>query len=196
MPNKISFDLKEYKDFQKQLKQLGTPATQAIFYDAAEQTAVTLDQIARDTLPPPVRKQAAAPFWTKKQRRAWWASMHKIATGRRSELSKGWKHSLAGWKARYKDGKLILSGSYRRTNTLVKSLTWRISQRKGETLIEYGTNRDYAAWVIDSENQAKYHEGNWETLQAIIEKHEDKLSKTFFDTVGEKLSKLFGAKVE
>lgn len=196
MPNKIDFDFSEYTDLRKQLEKLGTPATNAIFYDAAEKTAVTFDKIVRDTLPPTVRKKSVSQYWTDKQRRAWWASMHKIATGKRSELRGGWKHSLAGWKARYVRGVLVISGSYRRTNTLVKSLGYRITQRKGETLIEYGTNQKSATWVIDSENQSEYHKGNWETLQALIEKNESKLEATFFKVVGDKLSKLFGAKVE
>ncbi len=120
--------------------------------------------------------------------------MGMIAKGQRAALPASWRNSLRGWNASYKRVgsrmQLVLSGSYRRTNTLIKSLNWRITQRSDETILEYGTNTPYAKWVIDKEHQAEYHAGNWETLQDLVLENQEVLFDTWADSVWIKVQKL------
>ncbi len=193
MPNEFTFDFSEFTDLQKDIERLGVNA-QPIIYDGAQEVGLKLDEIARTTYPPPVRRRRQSQYWTAKQTRAWWWAMNKIARGKRNELPASWRDSLRGWNAKYKRVgsrmQLVLSGSYRRTNTLVKSLNWRITQKPSETILEYGTNRASAKWVIDKEHQAAYHAGNWETLQDLVAENEEVLFDTWVDTVWIKVQKL------
>lgn len=65
---------------------------------------------------------------------------------------------------------------YRRTGQLGRSITTRVDEIGGSVVGIIGTNVEYAPWVISSEPtpdgigpQAKYHQGNWWTLQEVVE---------------------------
>jgi hypothetical protein len=183
MVARVDFDLSEWRDFQAQLKSLGTAGLD-IAHQAAELTAATLDQKARETLPPPPRRLPQARLWTEKQRRWWWGTMSRAADGRGQPP---W-----GWRARRDEaGRLQISGAYRRTGTLVKSLAWEARRDKSGTTIRYGTNRVYARYVIDEEQQAEYHRGNWPTLQALVNRHAPTLHRFFGEEVGRLLDEWF-----
>lgn len=157
----VEIDLGEWRAHQRKLEQFAQRDQQAILREAAELAGATFDEVVRSELPPPRRPQPQAPHWTDKQRRWWWGTMHAKAQGK--------SKALPGWKAAYKkkDGRkvLVLSGFYRRTGTLIKSLTYEVRQSGPNTDVVYGTNRDYAQYVIDRNRQAQYHRGNWKTLQ-------------------------------
>lgn len=193
MPTEFTFDFSEFTDLQNDLRKLGVNA-QPIMYDAAQEVALKLDEIARNTYPPQVRRRSQVQYWTAKQKRAWWWAMNMIAKGQRAALPASWRNSLRGWNAQYKRVgsrmQLVLSGSYRRTNTLAKSLNWRISQKGDETTLEYGTNIQYAKWVIDKEHQADYHKDNWETLQDLVTENQEVLFDTWAESVWIKVQKL------
>jgi len=156
-----TIDLGDWKAHKRQLERFARHEQQAIIREAAELAGAAFDGIVRSALPPPVRRKRQAPYWTAKQRRWWWGMMHRKARGK--------SKALPGWKAVYKkvDGRktLVISGSYRRSGTLVKSLTYEVRQQGDVTDIAYGTNRGYARYVIDQKKQAEYHKGNWKTLQ-------------------------------
>jgi hypothetical protein len=159
----VAIDLGDWKQHRQRLERFTRQEQQAILREAGELAGATFDSIVRTTLPPPVRKQRQAHHWTDRQRAWWWATMHEKALRRSQELP--------GWRAVYKeiDGRktLVISGGYVRTGTLVKSLTYEVRQSGQVTDVIYGTNRDYAVYVIDRDRQAAYHKGNWKTLQAF-----------------------------
>jgi len=150
--------LSKHNGDMEQLLKYGLPEILRI---AGNRAGATFDEVVRTELPPPVRTQRAAPYWTGKQRRWWWGTMHKKAQGK--------SQALPGWKAAYQvvDGRktLVLSGGHVRTGKLVQSLAYEVRQAGDTTDVVYGTNRVYAKYVIDREDQATYHKGNWKTLQ-------------------------------
>lgn len=156
----VALDLSDWEAHRRKLERFAQREQQIIVREAAELAGAAFDEVVRSELPPPRRPMRQAPFWTAKQRRWWWGTMHAKAQGSKA---------LPGWKAAYKirDGRkmLVISGFYRRTGTLVKSLTYEVRQRWPDTDVVYGTNRAYARYVIDQRDQARYHKGNWKTLQ-------------------------------
>lgn len=84
--------------------------------------------------------------------------MHQIAAG---------KLKWPGYSVFFKDGKLVISGSYQRTGGLEKSLGYTVSDSGGRTVIKYGTPLSGAQYVI-GEKQSKYHAGNWRKLSAVV----------------------------
>lgn len=180
-------NLAEWDNFKDDLKRFVEEEQKLILKRAVTAVGVQIDQIARDALPPEPRRKAVAKYWTPRQRRWWWATMRKKASGE--------SRALPGWKAAYRivNGvkTLDISGAYRRTGTGVKSLSYQIDQPTTHTTtLRYGTNRDYMRYVIDEEKQSKYHENNWPTLQGIIREHLPKLQKTFEDTLYEEINKV------
>lgn len=175
----VTIDRSEADDFGKRFARLQGREQLAIMHMAADKVGVAFDQTVRGDLPPPVRRRPAARYWTIKQQRWWWATMHKKAQGK--------SQALPGWKAAYKkvEGrkKLVLSGAYKRTGTMIRTLAHRVEQTATATTVVYGTNRPYARYVIDREDQAKYHEGNWPTLQAKQEEFEPQARRIFEETV-------------
>jgi hypothetical protein len=159
-------DLSEWSELRQRLNKLLVEDQIKILTIAGTKAAVRLDQAARMTLPPPTRT-LKQPFKTARQRAWWWATMRAKALGK--------SRALPGWEAHYElvDGikKLVISGAYKRTGKLVQSLAYRVtasgSSGKTHVLVEYGTNRIYARWVIDKKLQSHYHKGNWTTLQDI-----------------------------
>lgn len=182
-----SIDLVSWDDLKDDLKRFIEDEQKLILKRAVTAIGIRIDQIARDQLPPKPRRKAVAKYWTVRQRRWWWATMHKKASGE--------SRALPGWKAVYRivDGvkTLDISGAYRRTGTGVKSLSYQIDQPTAHTaILRYGTNRDYMRYVIDEEKQSKYHENNWPTLQGLIRDHLSQLQKKFEDIYHEEINKV------
>ncbi|GIV82073.1 MAG: hypothetical protein KatS3mg051_1427 [Anaerolineae bacterium] len=157
----VVIDFSEWQEHQRRLAQFAQREQLAVLREAAELAGAAFDEVVRSELPPPRRPLPQAPHWTARQRRWWWATMHAKAQGR--------SKALPGWKATYRivEGRktLVISGFYRRTGKLVQSLTYEVRQSGANTDVVYGTNRAYAAYVIDRDRQAQYHAGNWKTLQ-------------------------------
>lgn len=164
-----TLNLAEWDEFSKALLDtLAGDGLIEIMEYATKRAVIRFDQIVRDTLPPKQIKREASPYWTPRQLRWWWATMHAKALGR--------SRALPGWKAEYEiiDGRrvLVISGAYKRTGTLIKSMSYEITSGYKDGFVyaraNYGTNRPYAKWVVDEENQSEYHKGNWQTLQGFI----------------------------
>lgn len=173
-------DLSDFRAFDKDLRQLVQRDQIAVLRVGATQVGVSMDDIARGEYPPEVRKQAAAPYWTKKQTRWWWATMHAKAQGK--------SKALPGWKAAYRKvhGRktLVLSGGYKRTGTLVRTLLYVVEDIPNGVQTVYGTNRKYAKYVIgNDDDQATYHKGNWAQLSALARQHATALQRVFEQAV-------------
>lgn len=82
--------------------------------------------------------------------------------------------------------------TYRRTGTLGRSLGSNEGGGKGGTPTVYsitgsginmagkfGTNLNYAKYVIDPDRQAYMHEGRWWTMKNIMEKSKDKINQVW-----------------
>jgi len=61
-------------------------------------------------------------------------------------------------------GKGIISVPYKRTGTLAKK--WMVTTPNWYTAM-IGNNADYARLVQSKADQSKYHQGNWDTIEAI-----------------------------
>lgn len=170
----MTINLGEWNDYYKAFSKLLDADITEVVEMGAKAAAVKLDSIVRDTLPPAPRKRKQ-PFKTDKQRRWWWATMRAKALGQ--------SRALPGWVASYRDGKLEISGAYKRTGGLVQSMTYRVSTQGKTTTARYGTNRKYAQWVVDENKQARYHKGNWKTLQVLARNNAPALVNAFNDKV-------------
>jgi hypothetical protein len=184
----IDIDLSQMRSFSDDIQRLLGPDLLGIVRKAANRAGAVFDMYVRTELPPPVRKQAAAPWWTKKQRAWWWGTMRKKALGKSKELP--------GWKAVYKviDGRrtLVLSGGYKRTGTLIKTLTYEVRQTGQTTDVVYGTNSPYGKVVLDAEDQATYHKGNWKPLQTMATEAEPKVIAGFETVLNTEVEKRMG----
>lgn len=184
----IQIDLTGRKALEKEFKKLDNVLQKEIgqiMAIGAEAAMIRFDEIVRTTLPPPVRKQKAAQYWTAKQKRWWWYTMRQKALGK--------TNALPGWRARYvKRGKrnvLTISGSYRRTGTMVRSLTYRLEGDGLAVVAFYGTNTPYAPYVIGEADQSKYHAGNWTVLEQFQRENAAELNSIFEKTVTAEISK-------
>ena len=182
-----TFDIGEWKAYRRDMERLYGNMPY-IFETAGKTAGAKFDQLVREELPPPVRVQRQAPYWTDKQRRWWWGTMHAKAQGK--------SKALPGWKAVYRqvNGRktLIISGHYKRTGKLVQSLTYDVVTHADETLIRYGSNRLSAKYVIDQEDQATYHKGNWRTLNAMAADYQDEVTLTFAKVVWREIDHFLG----
>ncbi|MHC4617403.1 MAG: hypothetical protein ACYTEQ_06580 [Planctomycetota bacterium] len=182
---KATINVGEWRDFKRDLDRYAKRDQQRILRNAADQVGVTFDNVVKKKLPPNVRKLKAAPHWTAKQRKWWWATMRAKADGK--------SNKLPGWKAKWRQIKgkktLVISGGYKRTGTLVRTLTWDVEQSSTVTAVKYGTNVKYAKWVIDLDHQSKYHRGNWLTLQIEAQRATPLLRDVFADVVFEQTRK-------
>ena len=182
-----TFNIGEWNAYKRDMERLDNNLPD-VFQKAGHMAGAKFDGIVRTELPPPVRRQKQAPYWTTKQRAWWWATMRDKALGK--------SKALPGWKAVYRqvNGRktLIISGHYKRTGKLVQSLTYDVVTHADETLIRYGTNRLYAKYVIDQEDQATYHKGNWRTLNAMAADHQDEVTLTFAKVVGREIDHFLG----
>lgn len=173
----IDLDTRQFTRFNAGFRRLITHEQRDVMQVAGRKVGAAFDEVVRTELPPPPRKRRQSPYWTEQQRRWWWATMHAKAQGK--------SHALPGWKAAYKKAggrkTLVISGSYRRTGTMVRSLTYNVKATSTEVAVNYGTNRAYAKYVIDRENQAQYHQGNWRTLQVLQRAYKSKMIDVFHD---------------
>lgn len=95
-------------------------------------------------------------------------------TARRAVLAPEVRQAFIGYKVTYKrvEGRRVLDiqGSYKRTNTLVRSLTYEDRSTEGGVEFVYGSNNPAAKYVIGKPpDQSKYHEDNWEPLEDIFD---------------------------
>ena len=182
---RAEIDTRQWEQVRRLMTQVMTTDAKAIMDKGGQAAGATFDQAVRSELPPPVRRQAAAPYWTDKQRRWWWGTMHAKARGQ--------SKALPGWKAVYRrvEGRktLVISGAYRRTNTLVRSLTYAVTSTASAVSVTYGTNRLYAKYVLDRTDQAQYHKGNWKTLQQFAEDQQDAVRVAFESAAGAEFEK-------
>ena len=189
-----SIDLTEWHAFQRELKRVTQDGVPGILRAGANRAGAKFDGIVRSELPPTPRPLHQAQHWTAKQRAWWWGTMHAKAQGR--------SKALPGWRAVYKKVRvpgtkrvrkvLVISGSYRRTGTMVRSLTYDVVQTADATEVRYGTNTLYAKWVIDEVNQAQYHKGNWKTLQQFAAENEEPVRAAFAEGAFEEIDRLIG----
>lgn len=189
MPSNVSVSLAEWDDWRKQLEQFLIDDQQQIVAHVTEVAAVKFDQIVRDVVPPVPRRRKASLLWTKKQNAWWWATMHAKALGQ--------SRALPGWRAKYvqKNGRTVLqiSGAYKRSGTGIKSLTYRVrSGNNGKrpfAVAQYGSNRDYMRYVMDADDQALYHEGNWPKLQVLLQASADTLAKVAMEALNREVDR-------
>jgi hypothetical protein len=181
-----TINLSDFTQWTQDFKRLVVSDQDRVIRYGAERAAVTFDGIVRDMLPPAVRRLSVAQYWTPKQRRWWWATMHAKALHK--------SKALPGWKAVYKvvDGHktLVISGAYKRTGTLIKSLAYEIEQSHDETRVVYGTKKAYARYVLDKDDQSKYHAGNWPVLQTLAQQHAEVVRGAFADGVYTQMARI------
>jgi hypothetical protein len=184
----VTINWRDWDNLTRDLERLGRTGVDAVLRKGAEAAAVELDGFVKDTLPPPVRKQRASHRWTPKQRRWWWATMRDKALGK--------SQALPGWTAVFKrvGGRqvLVISGGYKRTGTMVRSLDFRVRQTRGAVNVDYGPNVQYAPVVIGEGAQAEYHKGNWPTLQALTRQREPVIIRVFADRALRELNNQLG----
>lgn len=184
----IELELGDWRQLQRRIQQFTLQQQQVIIRSAAEVAGAKFDEIVRSELPPPRRPLRQSHKWTARQRRWWWATMHAKARGESKDLP--------GWKAAYRkvDGRkrLVISGFYKRTGKLVQSLNYEVRQAWPVTDVVYGTNREYAPFVIDEDRQAEYHRGNWKTLQQFLRDNQQKVLSAFEHAVEREIQRLLG----
>jgi len=61
------------------------------------------------------------------------------------------------------------NSTYRRTGTLGKSWTQRVSTGGGGFLAVIGSMLNYAPYVQDAARQAEIHRGRWQTVQSVAQ---------------------------
>jgi len=61
------------------------------------------------------------------------------------------------------------SSTYRRTGTLGKSWTQKVTGGRGGWLAVIGSFLNYAPYVQDRDRQAQVHRGRWQTVQSVAE---------------------------
>jgi len=83
-------------------------------------------------------------------------------TGFKSEKQRRW------FFAALREG--LIEVPYRRTGTLGRSWTMRVSSTVDGIEGRVGTNVVYAPWVQDRDRQAVIHQGRWQTAQDVLEK--------------------------
>jgi hypothetical protein len=83
--------------------------------------------------------------------------------------------------------------TYRRTGTLGRTLgstefggvgsnppdIYSVHEEGGYTVGEFGSNLEYAPYVIGDEEQAWMHKGRWWVLGTVLEKAKDKIQRVF-----------------
>lgn len=171
---------------------------------AAHKAGIEGVRIVLNHYPPePPGSDAPSPLRTAKQWRWWWANMRALADPKKRHTV---PDSLRGWKARYvKVGKrkvLKLSGHYKRTGTLVRSISYDVSRDDGGgTTIAIGPTMArgihhissrkpgaYAKYVIGKEDQAPIHKGRWEPLVDIVDQNSKQIMQAFLQSFAQLVS--------
>lgn len=192
----VRFDLEDLERFVKDFEQLDERAITRILREGASAAGQRAVAVAWREYPPPQRRAGQrrgrtgrflsqdSPIRTERQRRWWWATMTGKAKGTIPQ------HVLPGWHATFQfiDGRktLVISGSYRRSGELERSIGFEVEVR-GETgrpgaSAYVGTDPSiapYASWVIDLPPpegiQARYHQGNWIPLATVLERGREEI---------------------
>lgn len=167
---------------------------------AAEAVGLRIMELIGETYPPEPPNQAewrGKMLHTDKQRRWWWAMMNRLARG---EIV---PDSLRGWRAAYRTVKgrktLVISGHYKRSGTMVRSLNYAVSAAPHGSIIEVGptmareqrvakageTVATYAEYVIGPKppkgKQARIHQDRWLPLFDLLERHSTELFGLFYE---------------
>ncbi len=177
------------------LKQFNPDEAKAILVKAGDAAGIVVLGKVKDEYPPlpPTKGEYITPLQTAKQIRWWWAQMNAIADGQAPP------ESLRGYKAvrRKVDGvrKLVISGHYKRTGTLVRAIDFETSATRRGTLVEIGPTMGrqnnassevgkYADYVIGlpppEGQQARIHQDRWLPLQLIVDEAADDAYEQFF----------------
>lgn len=178
------------------LEQFDPTEAKDILVKAGDAAGLVIIAKVKDEYPPlpPQRGQYVTPLQTAKQLRWWWYNMREIAKGNPPP------DSLRGWKAAYRKVNgvrtLVLSGHYKRTGTLVRSidydvasnsrgLTVRVGPTMGRKSAESDKAGDYGNYVIGMPPpdgpQARIHQDRWQPLQLIVNEATDEAYDAFFD---------------
>jgi hypothetical protein len=166
-----------------------------IIAEAATDVSLRIQEMVGASYPPDPPNQAdwrGKMIRTEKQKRWWWAMMNKLARG---EVV---PDALHGWRAAYRQVKghkvLVISGHYKRTGTLVRSIGTHSETDKSGTSIEVGPGlaaemdkrevEAYSRYVIDlppsqGGQQAAIHQNRWLPLFTLLETSQDELFDLF-----------------
>lgn len=171
---------------------------------AANKAGIEGLRLVLNAYPPlPPSPGAPSPLRTPKQWRWWWAQMSALADPKRRASV---PDSLRGWKARWvKEGNrrvLSISGHYKRTGTLVRSLSYDVDQQSGNTVIAIGPTMargishqeshkpgEYAKYVIGKKDQAPIHKGRWEPLVDIVDGNSKLIIQAFLTAFAEEVKR-------
>jgi hypothetical protein len=194
----VQVDLSEYEELTARLERLPRAMQGVILTRAANAVGVALDDVAKGVAYPPDRRPIPMSRWaTAKQKRWWWYTVHAIAKGEKSS------NVLPGYRIGYKQVRSIktqntikvldIRGFYRRSNTLIKSLTYVVEVAanavSGAVTLLYGTAIKYAKYVIGgADEQAQYHAGNWLPLVGLIERYNPVLAREYTKAVDKSLT--------
>ncbi len=177
------------------LKQFDPHEAEDILLSAADKAGIeAVARIRNEYPPPPPGPSAPTPLMTAKQWRWWWAMMRNIAEHREVP------DSLRGYRASYRkvNGRrtLVISGHYKRTGTLVRSLDYDVKAGREGFVLRVGPGlareakskgiASYAQYVIDypppEGHQARIHQGRWAPIYDIINDASEDIINVFFDS--------------
>ena len=74
--------------------------------------------------------------------------------------------------------------TYRRTGTLGKSWTKKVSGGPAGWLAGVGSRLGYAPYVQDEARQAKVHQGRWQTVQSVAKDRRDEVVRFVVRAIG------------
>lgn len=171
---------------------------------AANKAGVEGLRLVLNAYPPlPPGPGAPSPLRTAKQWRWWWAQMSALADPKRRASV---PDSLRGWKAHWvkvgKHRELKISGHYKRTGTLVRSISYDVDQSNGSTVIAIGPTMargishqeshkpgEYAKYVIGKDSQAPIHRGRWTPLVDIVDGNSKAIIQAFLRAFAEEVKR-------
>lgn len=192
----VRFDASELERFTEDLDLFATQQVSRILRAGAEAAGRAAVKTARQTYPPPQRTRGQrrgatgrfisgkSPLRTQRQIRWWWATMRGKAEGSIPSTV------LPGWTAAYAtvDGRkrLVISGSYKRSGQLERSLKFSVEMTEGETGPSAVTDvyadpelAPYAKYVIGQPppegDQALYHQGHWIPLVTLLDRNSQEI---------------------
>lgn len=191
MASEIKLVSAQWDDLKETLRELLQEQREPIMLQAANEAAVIMDNATRGQYPPPKRR-LKQPFKTAKQRAWWWATLASKASGKAPFALPGWKVNWEQVPGKRKElvRVLSISGEYKRSGTMIKSLSYKVKQSNAgrRVSILYGTKVKYARYVIGGpDEQANYHKENWPMLQRVLSQNEPKIIDTFAVSVERQL---------
>jgi hypothetical protein len=69
--------------------------------------------------------------------------------------------------------------TYRRTGTLGRRWTTKVTQTGGELQGRVGNNTEYGPWVQSEQFQARTHRGRWQTDERVLRDNEGRITEMF-----------------